>query len=66
MGKKLRFMRTKNNKMGVSEQNFTFFTFFRFFLNLWPKTAEIIHKRLVSSSFDNFRNADCGLPDLIA
>ena len=65
MDKKMKFMKAKNDRVGVSEPNFTFFKFVRFFLNLWPKTAEIIHKRLVSSSFDNFHNADCGLPDLV-
>ena len=52
MGKKLRFMRTKNGKVGVSEPKFHFFKFVGFFPNLWPKTAEIIGRRLIDSIFD--------------
>ena len=65
MGKKLKFMRPENGKVGVLEPKIDFFKSDGFLLNLWPQTIRIIHGKVMGSIFDNFHIADCGLADLV-
>ena len=51
MGKKLKFMRPENVKVGVLEPKIDFFKFDGFLLNLWPQTIRIIYGRVWDQFF---------------
>ena len=47
----------------VIQSQIPFFQIWGIFPNFWPKTARIIHIRLIGSSFDKFYGAPCPLAD---